>query len=486
MIDNSVLIAVLVILALNMLLKKYIDTTKDVPDLYLSEQSLIESTRLSNQSAIYKSNKLDFGNGLRVGLEIRWNTYKLRHGNFCDVWKILISSLKCNPNKDLLLNDQSLSISCLNYKVKEVGDYLLSNNVSSVSIKYKEFLQTEENLVLVLACLINSIVMTFHELDLEIVHLLIDRSAELIYGFIRDIPQRVLDKYDYDYSFEKDKGVRLRLTRKQGQIIRSTEYLAVNFVSNISSTIKHLPPDETITNKDTMVVVNSNPEFHLASTLSRILMGFVTGCNIIITSESNNWEKIMNYDPSIIYMQQDKIDPQIINKLLSKQSILGKLGFNISLRFLSKGKFSVFNKSRLRLLYLHKMIKQKPYFNSYELNQLRAVLGCHVIVENGYENIIGAVILNDYYDYRVLDASVERKLLCSGCICQSDEIKLINLDDNGFGDVLVRGYNIGKINNYMIGKGPADRTYKDNQGFMNLTSFKGKWGNDGCLYIYDL
>lgn len=485
MIDNSLLIAVMVILALNVLLKKYIETTKDVPDLYLSEQSLIESTRLTDQSAIYKSNKLDFGNGLRVGLEIRWNTYKLRHGNFCDVWKILISSLKTLPGKVLLLNDKAISVSGLNFKVKELGDYLLSNNVSSVSIRYNEFLGTEENLVLVMTCLVNSILMTFYQVDQEILHLSIDKSADEVYSFIQGIPQGQLDNYDYDYSFEKDTGVRLRVNRKQGQIINSTDYLAVNFVSSIASTIKHLPPGETLSGKDTLLIINSNPETCLVHTLSKILTGFVSGANIVIT-KSNNWEKLMSYDPTVLYMQQNDIDPQIVSNLLTQESFLGKIGYKISLRFLSKGKFSVFNKKPLRLLYLHKMIKQKPLFTSSGLNQLRAVLGCHVIVENGYENIIGPVILNDFYDYRVIDPAVSRKLLANGCICQSDEIKLVNVDSNGFGDILVRGYNIGKVNNYMLGKGLAERVTKDNQGFMNLNSFKGKWGNDGCLYIYDL
>lgn len=492
--ENTVLIAVLTILSIHFLYKKYVEATKDVPDLYLSEQSIIDGTRLTNQSAIYKSNKLDYGNGLRVGLDIRYDHYKLRNGNFCDIWELLINGLKKDPLKWFQLNNDVISIKVLNFKVEKLGQYLLERDITSVAIKYNEFLSSMDNLILVFTCLINSIVLTFYD-DIDNLQGIspcievIDLSE--INQFISSLPDKELSTYENLYHFDKDKGVRVRINQKlNNKIITNTEYLTVNFVSSISSTLRHLPFNESITNKDNLLIISSNNQDLVTYVLSKILLGFVCNCNITVIDNQyfsyKSWDQSLEkYNPSVLFMDH-YIDETLIEGFKQNLSLLDKLKFKQGLNLLSKGKFSKFNSLPLRLIFFNKGLRSitTPIINPLKLNELRAILNCRIITEYSYPNLIGPMVLNDFYDYRILASNITRNLIGYGCIFQSIEIKLINIDDNNYGDIMIRGYNIGKVNNYLIGKGMAERINKDNEGFMMLENVKGKWGNDGCLYVY--
>ena len=50
------------------------------------------------------------------------------------------------------------------------------------------------------------------------------------------------------------------------------------------------------------------------------------------------------------------------------------------------------------------------------------------------------------------------------------------------GNLLVRGYTIGKTLN-VVNDQQEKLQPKDNDGFMPISIVKGKWGNDGCLYV---
>ncbi|EGV61404.1 hypothetical protein PSN45_000077 [Yamadazyma tenuis] len=487
--DTSVLIAVAVAVVIHYLFKKYVDATKDVPDLYLSEQSLVEATRLSDQSAIYKSNKLDFGNGLRVGLDIRYNHYKIRHGNPCDVWELLVAGLKSNPQKLMVLNNEVIKISELNFKVNRVTAYLDANGIRNIAVKYSDFMASIDHTVILFACLINAVTVTFYQTSDDLQTLEVDHFGDQLLQEVDSILSATGELFTYEniYNFDKDKGARIRVVKKlDGSTIRTTEYLAVNLVSNIASTLKHLPPNETIGPKDTILVTNVNPHTSLVNTLCKVLTGFVTNSSVIITN-SSSWENLVSYNPSVMFSDSSVYSKgELVHKLQRGLSVVGRTKYKLSMYFLSQGKFSRFGSSNLRLVYFTTIVggPESCYFATAKLNQLRALLNARVIVEYGYDNLIGPVVLSDLYDYRVLDGAITENLVGSGCIFQAVEIKLVNLKSDNFGDIMVRGYNIGKVNNYIIGGGSGERVNKDNEGFMLLEGVKGKWGSDGCLYIY--
>lgn len=77
---------ILISLAVIYIVLKLLNYCKTVPDLYLQQQSYPDPTRLPNESPIYHSTKSP--TGLRLGLDIRYDHYKLRRGNCNDIWEI--------------------------------------------------------------------------------------------------------------------------------------------------------------------------------------------------------------------------------------------------------------------------------------------------------------------------------------------------------------------------------------------------------------
>lgn len=61
-------------------------------------------------------------------------------------------------------------------------------------------------------------------------------------------------------------------------------------------------------------------------------------------------------------------------------------------------------------------------------------------------------------------------------------MKVNNLDANGIGSLLVRGYTIGKSTNYLNGVEQKQNANSNGDGFMPI-NIRGKWGTDGCLYL---
>lgn len=469
--DSSILIAVGVVVLIHFIFTHYIDATKDVNELYLNEQSTIETTRLENQSPIYKSCKLDY-NGLRVGLDIRYDHYKLRNGNFCDIWEIAMKSWRRDNNKSLQLNGEKVNYGVLNYNIHEVVKYLNEHEIKSVGVKIDDFLQSVENLTVILACLVNSTLINFYDTkaDVDIM--------------IEDIPismkTEILDTFKNEYDFEKDKGIRVRISESGSKIISHTDYVAINFISSVAAGIKHLPLTEKFSSKDKFLIVNN---MVLTNVLSKVLMGLVTNADIMIVQDKPLLE-LLDYQPSVIFTSTETVDNKVINELVNELTVVDKVKYQSLKYFLSKGKFSKLNKSSLRLLYLAKPINKENLLSTTDLNKLRSILNARVIVENTVKSIVGPVILTDFYDYRILSTKTESNLTASGCICQSNEIKLNNLSSTNFGDIMIRGYNVGKVNNYLIGKGSTEtKANKDDEGYLTLTNVKGKWGSDGCLYV---
>lgn len=87
---------------------------QDVPDLYLQEQSIREPTRLTNESPIYHSNK---SSNLRVGLDIRYDSYKLRSGNLNDIWEIAIQFAK-KTDRGINIDNNLITIGYINYCIE--------------------------------------------------------------------------------------------------------------------------------------------------------------------------------------------------------------------------------------------------------------------------------------------------------------------------------------------------------------------------------
>ena len=115
MVENSLLLFAISVAAIYIFIHG-LTYLQDVPELYLQEQSVIEPTRLINESPVYHSNKLS---GLRVGLDIRYDSYKSRNGNLNDIWEILIRFSK-EFDKGILVNNEKISVSYINYCIDQI------------------------------------------------------------------------------------------------------------------------------------------------------------------------------------------------------------------------------------------------------------------------------------------------------------------------------------------------------------------------------
>ena len=500
MIDNNVLIALIVVLGINYLYSWYIDSTKDVSDVYLNEQSVIDATRKSDESAIYKSNKLDYSHGLRIGLDIRYNHYKLRNGNLCDVWEVLMNSTSREPSKKIVIHNETIKIVELNYMVDKIGNYLNENGVKKIAINFKNSLVCAEVFSILIACFVNRITVNFYD-DIENVkdidsYVVDEQELPLVEGkkyilfnstsknSVHDIlegKRGELLKFQNEYHPDKDKGTAIRFSRKVNhKILSNIDFAQINLISGIASTIKHVPLSRMWGDKDTLLVVQSKAKTNenILNEICKIMACFVTNTEVKVTNAAD-WSVLKSHKPTIISINEsDFIENVPLEEIKPRKNLIKRLQFNQSMKLLSKGKFTTTYNDNLRLIYLQKSITEKSKLSTLRLNEYRSMLGARIIMEYGYPNVAGPLIQTDFYDYRII--ALNTNVNGFGCLSQSIEVKLVNLQNN-YGTILIRGYNIGKALNIM---NDESRPLADNEGFMPIYNIRGKWGNDGCLYIY--
>ncbi|RCK64947.1 hypothetical protein Cantr_00495 [Candida viswanathii] len=438
---------------------------QDVPDLYLQEQSMIEPTRLLNESPVYHSNKLS---GLRVGLDIRYDSYKSRSGNLNDIWEIT-TKLSKEFDKGILVNDEKLSISYINYCIANVE---LSHNKTILIPKNHEI--NAKWIMTVLIGFVKQLTLEFY-IDLPL------KTTDAVHISDIKLPQEKAKRFfefKNVYTPEKDKGIAIRLHNHISHAIDSiVEFTQLNIVSAVASTLKHLPnSDDFYGAKMTIISCNGSNE-SINNVIVKMLTGFLLYSEIIITDrvsainnkDSDDSSSLAN-SSSIVSIPESQLlkvfsgsSPDSIPQLLQRY-------------LLTRG---VFPYKSNRLIYIYNSLNMKSALSYYELNSLRMRYKTRVIKELDYYNVMGPVILTDFYDYRQFDKVTFTKF---GCVFQSLEIKLNNLLKANWGNLMVRGYTIGKTTNVVNGE-LDNVASKDNEGFMPINIVKGKWGSDGCLYI---
>ncbi|KAK6456015.1 uncharacterized protein RJT20DRAFT_127774 [Scheffersomyces xylosifermentans] len=512
---ETILITLVAALAINYIYNQYINSTKDVNELYLNEQSTIDSTRLSNESAVYKSNKLGYASGLRIGLDIRYDHYKLRHGNLSDVWQVITRYAAKQRGKGITINDRFQPILQLNYKIDKFRQYLLKKEAKTVRINLRHFINNFDVLIIIISAFVSQVTVELYD---DIAYLSEEDEKNALYivdyedlkkiqveNYFNFEDQSIYDleasdelsEFENEYTFEKDKGIALKITRRLNNTVLSTvEYTQLNIISSLAASIKHLPLSKEINYEDKLMVIQftsekkkSNEE--LTNQLNKILISFITNADLIILEKPNiSWSTIFDYKPTILSISEKDLQKLSLDNLKKDLHLnwYKKFIFNQSLKFLSKGKFtkndSINPYSKLRLVYVNNTITNPRIFSSPQLNEFRALLASRLIMEFGYYNIMGPVILTDFYDYRFFEL---KNLKSWGCISQSLELKLTGINEKKEGKLAIRGYSIGKSTNRVINRTDEVEQNKDimkaNDGFMPLTNVNGVWGNDGCLYV---
>lgn len=466
------------------LYRQYLDFSRDVPPEYLELQLDVDSTRLPNELAIYKSTKLDYSSGLRVGLGIRYDHYKLRNGNLSDIWEIFLQGLKRFPDREITVGNTSIKVSELNHQVHELLSII--EGETEIWLPISEFITTTSVLTIVVACFVSRV--TLHLYDEKVVEakgLQVKKINGDLAILIQD--RKILlseiskgTKLDFEnvYTPDKDRGIALRLTTEiSNRISASTDFTQTNLVSAAASTIKSLPPQMELSENDKMVILQDNSSAeNITNSIVKLLACFVTHCEIAVTQSEN----FQHLNPTVLcapvsFVKNFDIAPKGLDKYLYHHRLFALSRLKFSNLFLERPA------KDLRLIFAHRSFKSGTYTN---WNPLRAALGTQIVEELGYFNVAGPLIVSDVQDYRNLPSVVTDKISGFGCLVQANEFKLVNYDGIQPGDLCARGYNIGKATTTMQNVGEK-QIRPDKEGFYTFP-FEARWGTDGCIYLMNL
>ncbi|CAN3499483.1 hypothetical protein DICA1_A09428 [Diutina catenulata] len=423
-------LAVIVVLGTIVLVLKYFQYTRDVPALYIEEQSEVEATRLPNESAIHKSNKLE--QGLRVGLDIRYDHYKIRHGNLADIWHLRMKS----PDAEVRIRDQPVTVAQLNHWVTETKRLVAGRD--KVQFHFDEVFASPQTVAVVWGCFLARVTVEVTP-EASTVHEIV---TQLTSGSDRANEKIV-------YSPEQDHGVAMRIVRANpGKQLVAVEFTQLNFISATASTLRHLPPSLQMTPDDVMSVVHTpGTNEELTNCVVKMLTACVAQvCRFTVGADIVPGATIASIPSSYAL-------PKTRGPLYYVRAFGTRLG-----KFIACGPYKV--------VYINHSVDTKVPAPDL------AAIGSRVVVEAGYYNIVGPLIVTDIYDYR--------RLANFGAIPQSLEIKLQNYH-NGEGTIAVRGYTIGRTG-LVVGGMFTQQQATATDGFMPTTVL-GRFGADGCLFV---
>lgn len=478
--DTIFTIVIASVLATFFLYQNYLSFTRDVPPEYLEQQSVVEAVRNPGELAIYKSPKLDYSLGLRVGFGIRFDHYKVRNGNLCDAWELAMYALEANPQKRFYFDNASIELKEINAWAQKISSFLRDNNVKELKVPLALFIGSAEVFAAVIACFISQITVHVcnepHSWCVDQVgdEFLIKGTQSVSISSLKGEPSAI---FENTYAPEKDKGIALVVSTLLGHNTSATaKFSQINLISATASSLKHLPPSHELTKDDRLLVIqNEDSAEAISSTVIKILASFVSNADLYLTKNALHG---MSWKPTVVCASQNTFQtlykvPQGIRKL-----------FYWHRRFaLTQLKFSTWMALKpypdLRLVYVQTTTTSRHV----DWKNARAALSVHIVEELGALNVAGPFLVTDFHDYRKIDASKREKLIFRGCVVQAEEAKLVDYDGSTLGNVCVRGHNMGKAIMSMAGVGEKQIT-PDNEGFFQIPGIKGNWGLDGCLYVY--
>lgn len=491
--------------------RKYLDYTRDVPPEYLAAQSVVDSTRHPNELAVYKSTKLDYSAGLRVGLGIRYDVYKLRNGNMCDVWEVAMRAVRADPARQVSVGGASVSLAYLNGAAAVFARHL--RGVRELRVPRALFVADPQVLAVVVGCLLERVTVHVHDaqalekIDGAGAGAASDRAADvnagtepaagescevaclardgarLVFTGSRaaaadDLVARARESPDFDnpYTPAKDRGIALRVSAARGaRAATSTAFTQGNLVAALASCLRHLPPSLALSNNDRVAVVQDSSMITVPDTLVKALAALMAHAHLCLAPPA--WDYLA-WRPSVVNAPAAAARA-LLHLVPRPTSVWARAMAAHRRQLLARLRFSAWGApAPVRLLLVfHDIGASEPFDGP----AARVRLGAHVVQEWGYFLAAGPVVLSDVYDYRELPPQVARAVRGAGAVVQSNELKLINYNGADPGTLCVRGYNIGKATTTMVGVG-SKQLVPDAEDFYPLP-VQARWGSDGCLYL---
>lgn len=526
----------------------YLNANRDFTSVALSQQSNVGSVRKENETAHYRNFLVPLGFPLITGLSLSLK-YKIRNGNFGDVWKAIMEVSSQNFLQ-FIGDDNRYSLDAVNGMALHILETQFPPDTNKVGIVVPP--SSLQGFVIALASMMGSVKASCQpnflasvprtkddDLDVLVIeswsaYRMLNGSDQwyklvivLESGPLDDVPSNVrtwdqlVENYKetavFHYDPPEDNSDDTKLWAYTTSAWNATTSFTQGcLVSGIASFVQNFPTGHELSSKDHLTVDSrlgdSSSAIHLWHKAFAVLLH---GGSLSFLSEAVALSDLK--DTSLLFIEPN--DLMRILQQMKVSSIMKRIGFAWATTLLSEGVFSKLGQysspsiNNLRCVFLAEFVRDaqlvssfprsmpkckpkasKQLFTSETLNFARAHLGARIVVELYCPSIIMSPLCQtNFYDYRVLPASVTSKFFCYGPLATNLEGKMVRTDENPQFDITkrqgllcVRGFSIGKpveadrLKNAML----LSEEIGGGEGWMPLAGLYGIWGHDGCLYIY--
>lgn len=506
--------------------KFYLETLKDVHELLLTEQSSISSTRKTGESAIYRSMDTMHGLPLTVGLQVRYDIYKIRNGNLKDIWSLAmetpengiqlpiggrITYLKMNQ----IFNALAVEVDKLE-KDSKIGIYALWSHWELLAVVLATFFYSRATLVnftklpqikddtIDTICCYGADIPKFMQLGyskficLDDTDTTVFKADVITYSQILDL-HTDLDLTTYHYESSRDDDFQTVLIDTFN--FKEIKYTLLNFVSTIASQLRSLPVEHAWSSQDTLLLevaagvpTSSHAFLTNQNFLIKLLGGFISGVSETVLATSKDVsESIKLYKPTIIALSEQTISQNLIPEFSTKVdslNVIDSTRLKLSSYWFARGVHNTFFKNpqfpKFRIIYSEAF--SQSLLPSSQLNQIQALTSSRIVVEKFKIPMLGPLLKTNFFDYRIMSSEFSKdkfvwKKLGIPANCLEFKVKDINQwqSENSEGELMCRGYNIGKALQNRVES--HEESNVENEGWMDL-GIVGKWGSDGCFYEY--
>ncbi|CUS23703.1 LAQU0S11e02366g1_1 [Lachancea quebecensis] len=464
--------------------KLVINSRRDLHPIALNGQANVGPTRKEKETAVYRNFTVPPGFPLSTGLGLSMG-YKLRNGNFGDIWSNIMS---LSARNYVELSGREYSVKKINALAKCLSKFVIQQSGSGrlgiaapifelpgFTVAIAGFMSSLSNVVPVF---LTSVPRSKQELDI----LAIDSwttfhqmngSCEWYKIIIvcnentgqppQTIPQNVVtwkdlvsDQADdpvFEYAPPKDNcddAKLLAITSSPWNLNTSFSHMAL--VSSVSAFIKSFPMDNEISGKDhlTVVIEEATKYYYPIQVWTKLLTTLLHGGStsiLFIKPNETDLQSRINEKTSLL--QIDSSSPLLDSILQSPTTAFKKVKLGWALSLLSEGIFTSSALSHqafqnMRCMFLSATVGDTRAVTAMEipsrklqgnakgsrstltLNKLRALLGSRLIVELYSPFVVmGPIACTNFFDYRVLPESVDSRLSHYGPIGTSLEAKLV-------------------------------------------------------------
>lgn len=471
-----------------------IPSQRDLDDIALKEQSNVASVRKTNETAVYRNFLVPAGFPLSTGLGLS-NNYKIRNGNFGDVWNAIMEISKGGSNY-IQFGDKEYKLSEINGIAKHLLTTELFQKKLSIGLCVSPL--TFHGFILYLASMMATIQngTVPHVLssiprkktnDVDILIIDSRKTYDKLNGsqewykniiicdgesYDKDLNlialDTLLDGYsnsdDFKYATPADnKDDHKDFLHITSEFQRTTIFNQMNLVSSMASFIKSFPSNHELSSEDTICVIREIQTKDLNLQIWPKVLSVLLHGGSVKFLDNSAISKSPELLQSVTLLQSTPFSLTQLTKFLFKSNngIWNKMKLSWSRTLFSEGIFTKLSQvnsltvKSLRCIFLTESVTAYDELSSFsdnipkrrspqlqnslssrDLTEVRAQFGTRVINEFYCPYmVLGPVASTNFYDYRVFPSNVDDLVTSVGPLSTSLEGKLISTKSNSDLDV---------------------------------------------------